>query len=217
MAILAHDCTHVRILKVRIEPKTGLAIAANADGIHIASCRGHIEVVDNVVVSNGDDCLNVHSQYALVASVDVIKKDIVRVLVGPHQNTDKTLWASLFAKPVFRVGDIVNVRKATGLDVVISAAEIVDCVPQENQEYLTIDIKVTDIFRQHIIQEGDIVEPLSAVPSSASIANNTFASSRASGIILQTNNAHVDGNTIFNLSAVCCALISCCDNLWNNQ
>ena len=132
MGVLAHDCTDVRLQRVRNQPPDadkelasrkdnssrallqhrrlhtpGWPLAGNADAIHLASCRGTVVVQDCVAERQGDDGLNIHSQYAVVQAVlsstqDVHGSGSYEVSVGQHANADNTSWGCLFARPVFR-------------------------------------------------------------------------------------------------------------------
>ena len=71
--------------------------------------------------------------------------------------------------------------------------------PAERRRYCLMHCRAA-MWRCGVVRT-QIVEPLSSVPSSVLILNNTFHASRASGIILQTDNVHVHGNTISNTSS----------------
>ena len=212
MAVLTHDCTDVTLTRVRIVPADGMPIAANADAIHLASGRGQVTIVDCACDRQGDDGVNVHSQYAVVVSAG---RDggvggsggggdsggrpagTTRLALGPHANADKSSWGCLFSRPVFRPDDTVAVRRRAGLNVVLQAkVHAVEGDPSNPPLIITI-ANAAGVE----VSQGDIVEPLSAVPDSVVIINSTFSNSRASGIILQTDNVLVDGNTIANVSS----------------
>eukprot|EP01052_Picozoa_sp_SAG31_P053469 SAG31_NODE_13726_length_851_cov_0.905585_1_plen_159_part_00 len=126
MGILAHDCTNVWLQQVQNIPQTsGFPLAGNADAMHFASCRGEITIIDCVADRQGDDVLNIHSQYAVVVRVDehfeagkIVQRPYsgneagrtLRVQVAPHQNSDNTSWHDIFAQPVFRTNDTVIIR-----------------------------------------------------------------------------------------------------------
>ena len=48
MAVLAHDCTDVRLERVRNEAAPGAPLAGNADALHLASCRGAVVIKECV-------------------------------------------------------------------------------------------------------------------------------------------------------------------------
>jgi hypothetical protein len=115
-----------------------LPLAGNADAMHLASCRGEVIVRDCIADRQGDDGLNIHSQYAVVQKIlpaapyrtrqqhqhehQRVPADsaaghaaghaagVLRVAVGPNVNADSTTWGVVFARPVFRIGDTVAVR-----------------------------------------------------------------------------------------------------------
>eukprot|EP01051_Picozoa_sp_SAG22_P005715 SAG22_NODE_349_length_11854_cov_8.087282_6_plen_605_part_00 len=192
MGVLAHDCTNVHLERVINMPESaGLPLAGNADALHLASCRGAVTVRGCVADRHGDDGLNIHGQYAVVQRVEA-----GRLTVGPHQNADSTSWGVIFAQPVFRVGDTVVVRRAAGLEVVLSST-VLAIEGNATAPPLVLTLQ----GRSAAVGPGDIVEPLSAIPSSIIVADSSFTNSRASGIILQTNAATVEGNTIANVSS----------------
>ena len=221
MAVLTHDCADVVLVRVRIVPGDGMPIAANADAIHLASGRGKVTVDDCECDRQGDDGVNVHSQYAVVTSSSTSAEADVdggvgggsggggggvgggsslgttRLTLGPHANADNTSWGCLFSRPVFRMADTVAVRRRAGLSVVLQA-KIHAVEGDPSNPPLTITIANAAGID---VSQGDIVEPLSAVPDSVVIINSTFTNSRASGIILETDNVLVDGNTISNVSS----------------
>ena len=88
MAVLAYNCTNVLLERVRNIPAPGGApIAGNADAMHLSSCRGNVAVRGCVADRQGDDGLNVHSQYGLVQWA--WKEDgATRMAVGPSANVD---------------------------------------------------------------------------------------------------------------------------------
>jgi hypothetical protein len=69
MALLAVACTNVTIDRFRIEPRPGTTrlMSTCADGLHIASCRGRIDIRDCYFAGLGDDCINVHGRLLTVA------------------------------------------------------------------------------------------------------------------------------------------------------
>ena len=103
MAVLAYDCTNVQLDRVLNKPQFDwMPLAGNADAIHIASCRGRVVVRDCVADRQGDDGINIHSQYGLVTSVSTPHEcsgpDSVQLKVGPHTNADDTSWGDIFAR-----------------------------------------------------------------------------------------------------------------------
>ena len=103
MAVLAYDCTNLKLERILNQPLTDwMPLAGNADAIHIASSRGRVEVRDCVANRHGDDGLNIHSQYAVVLEVSSISNctapDSLQLQVGPHMNADNTSWGNLFAR-----------------------------------------------------------------------------------------------------------------------
>ena len=116
MALLAHDCTDVDLVGVVTRPsKAAPQLAANADFIHIASCRGTVRIRGCRGIQQGDDGVNVHSQYALIQSLSpgaVAGSTSTDVIVAPHANADNSSWGTLFSSPVFRVGASKKPRRA---------------------------------------------------------------------------------------------------------
>jgi hypothetical protein len=203
MAVLAHDCTDVQLIRVRNVRAPGMALASNADNLHLASCRGDILVEDCVADGHGDDGLNVHSQYAMVTQAWQ-QNGLTHATVGPHLNGDRTGWDVSFARPVFRVGDEVAVRKIPGLGCTRARITGVEgsTASREQQVVLILQqLASTSTLSPPEITPGDIVEPLDATPASIVVINSTFCNSRASGLILQANNVRVEGNAIQNVSS----------------
>ena len=102
MAVLAHDCTDLHFERIVNKPSSdSTPLAGNADAIHIASCRGHVVVRDCVADRQGDDGINIHSQYGVVTSVasrNCSGQHSVQLQVGPHMNADNTSWGNIFAR-----------------------------------------------------------------------------------------------------------------------
>ncbi|HWB52371.1 MAG TPA: right-handed parallel beta-helix repeat-containing protein [Stellaceae bacterium] len=69
MALLAAGCTNVTIDRFRVEPRPGTArlMSTCADGLHIASCHGRVEIRNCYIGGLGDDCINVHGRVLTVA------------------------------------------------------------------------------------------------------------------------------------------------------
>jgi hypothetical protein len=157
----------------------------------------------SVLLAQGDDALNVHSQYGQVVQAST-QTGSTKLWVGPHRNGDATTWASLFARPVFRAGDTVVVRTAPGLRVAwrgrIAGVQGDTAHPPI---VLTLELRggVMGEGAAGDIKPGDTVETLSAMPASVHIANCSFGNSRASGIILESSHALVEGNHIHNTSS----------------
>ena len=123
-------------------------------------------------------------------------------------------WTNVFSQAVFQVGDSVAIRKMPNLDVVVCATiTAIEGSITHLPVYLTLGdgggencgggkaAAATLEVGAMLISSGDVVEPLSAVPRSVQISNNTFSNSRASGIILMANNAEVQNNLIENVSS----------------
>jgi hypothetical protein len=64
MALLAEASTNITIDHFRIEPRPGTRrlMSTCADGLHIASCRGQIDIRNCYLAGLGDDCINVHGR-----------------------------------------------------------------------------------------------------------------------------------------------------------
>ena len=139
-----------------------------------------------------------HSDHTSEQYAVVQRAEAGRLTVGPHQNADPTSWGVIFAQPVFRVGDTVAVRRAAGLAVVLSSTVL---AIEGNATAPPLVLTLQGGGRGAAVGPGDIVEPLSAIPSSIIVADCSFTNSRASGVILQTNAATVEGNTIANVSS----------------
>jgi hypothetical protein len=162
----------------------------NADALHLASCAvaPSLSRPGCRCDRQGDDGLNVHGQYALAQACSGCGASEIQ-LVGPHQNGDKTTWGSLFSRPVFRVGDRVAVRRA-GTLAVAAALRI------ESVRGMTEALRLTLSGSGLVVRAGDVIEPLDALPSSVRVEDSSFSNSRASGIILQTNNAVLRNNSV---------------------
>ena len=204
MGLLAFDCTNIRLERVRNTPVptavgvTPFPLAGNADAMHLASCRGEVTVRGCVANRQGDDGLNIHGQYAIVVQ-SVRAGDTVQVTVGPRATSDNTSWGVIFARPVFRVGDTVAVRSPSrGLEDVASEATVLRVSGDGSAPPLVVTLGGVD---GATLVPGDIVESLSAVPSTVVVSNNLLANSRASGIIMESNNVQIQNNWIQNLSS----------------
>ena len=195
MGLLAFDCTGVRLTRLNNVPaQQDTPLAGNADAIHLASCRGEVTIRNCTNLRQGDDGINVHSQYAVALSSSSSSPQH-RIEIGPHANADKTSWNTLFGRPVFRRGDTVMIRRAA---IVVAHAVVtaVDGSPT-SQLCLTLQQQPTTIA----ILPGDIIESLSSIPSSVRVEGCSFASSRASGIIVQSNNALLAANRFDQISS----------------
>ena len=91
-----------------------------------------------------------------------------------------------------------GVRRAAGLEVILSSTVL---AVEGNATAPPLVLTLSGGGRGAAVGPGDIVEPLSAIPSSIIVADCSFTNSRASGVILQTNAATVEGNTIANVSS----------------
>jgi hypothetical protein len=209
MGVLAFDCTNLRLERVKNIPEsTSLPLAGNADALHFASCRGSLVVTDCVANRQGDDALNVHSQYGIVESVDttlgegLYARHSSRISIAPHPNGDNTSWVDLFARPVFRVNDTVVIRRVTAGLRVSMRAVITGVEGSPTAQPLILSIDSTSAKADEIdVHRGDIIESVSAKPSIVVVAGCRFTNSRASGIILQSDNVTVSNNTIANTSS----------------
>eukprot|EP00038_Savillea_parva_P013623 m.8842 g.8842 ORF g.8842 m.8842 type:complete len:701 (+) comp2568_c0_seq1:203-2305(+) len=208
MGVLAFNCTNVRLNAVANQPAPGAAMAGNADAMHVASCRGAVEVMDCSATGQGDDGLNVHGQYGVVQSVASTSslssssqsfggRDSVVIDVRSHTNADDTSWENLFARAVFQTGDTVAIRRPPGLAVVAHAVVgTAEGDPADGWVRLTLN----QVKSEHV-QKGDIIEPLMAIPTTVRITNCRFAGSRASGVILEANNVNMNHVNVINVSA----------------
>ena len=170
IGVLAFDCTGVLLERVRNIPESAaLPLAGNADAMHFASCRGEVVVRDCIADRQGDDGLNVHSQYGIVQRVigQPVRQGnyVYKVQVGSHVNADNTSWADVFARAVFRVNDTVVVQRASsGLGA--SAGWRVSRV--EGSPTALPLILTLEGGGMETVSLGDIIESVSAVPSSVS-------------------------------------------------
>jgi hypothetical protein len=197
MGILAHDCTNVTLRRVHNVPQfSHFPLAGNADAMHLASCRGEVTVDDCVCNRQGDDGLNIHSQLAVVQQVDQDSEaGGFRLRVGPNANADNTSWGCVFARPVFRAGDTLAVRSLRSELSVILTGAIEHVETTTNGMVLTVGAPrdnagnqtQTSVLatRSQLVSVGDLVIPLSAMPSKVVVTGNVISNSRASGIILQ--------------------------------
>jgi hypothetical protein len=232
MGVLAYDCTNVRLHRIRnIPPPTEPAaanggaaagrgawpMAGNADGIHLASCRGDVAVTDCVCDRQGDDGLNIHSQYAVIEAIDVTpdaagkwtgagERQLLRVTVGPSGTADNTSWGVVFAAPAFRVNDSVAVRSTSdGLLGVVMTATIAHIQGSISEAPLILTLSAAPVDSaaagRVMVAVGDILEPASSVPTRVLVSGNIFINSRASGVVMQSNNAIIEGNTVANVSS----------------
>eukprot|EP01050_Picozoa_sp_SAG11_P017905 SAG11_NODE_2634_length_3150_cov_44.903966_4_plen_484_part_00 len=170
MGVLAWDSTGVRLEGVRnCPPSAALPLASNADAMHLASCRGEVAVRNCQADRQGDDGLNIHSQYAIVSSVLAPAADSVVVTASHHLNADKTSWGVTFASPVFRVNDTVMVRRSTGLEILLRAV-ITRVQGSTAAPPLLLTLRGTGgavtgvVSGGSSVAVGDVIESLSAVP-----------------------------------------------------
>ena len=90
MAVLIFNSTNVLLEEVVNIPAGGMPLAGNADAMHVASCRGTVAVKNCVANGQGDDGLNIHSQYAEVmwTWMDNVTRH-TRMAVGPVKPTTR--------------------------------------------------------------------------------------------------------------------------------
>ena len=106
------------------------------------------------------------------------------------------------------MGDTVAVRSAVTLEITLRTTILgVSGNPASPPLSLCVDATA-----QTLAHPGDILEPLSATPSAAWVSGCKFTNSRASGIILQTDNARVEGTVIANVSSAAIAV----GGYWNS-
>lgn len=204
MSVLIFDSTDIALDGVATRPYKNLPLAANADAFHLSSCRGKVSVRRCVANQQGDDGLNIHSQQAIISHVnDDHESDdsMINVTIVPNLNADGTDWGCLFASPVFRVHDILSLRRGPNLTPYLDAV-VVELKNYSNSVPHNLLLRITTKHQRFSnVSTGDIIESGSALPSAVTISGNKFVNSRASGIILMCSNVSVHNNNISNMSS----------------
>lgn len=213
MGLLAIGCTDVSL--ARFGTNRGLTspldpvgarypLATNADAIHLASCRGTVAVVDCFADGQGDDSLNVHSQYLLLRNASANCGDVngSRCLMDLEGTSDS---ASLWDSPLhLRGGDHFILRDAETLGIKAEGVvtEVAPLVPKGTASPPRIRVTCSLLRGQGAsFGSGDPFVDLSASPASVRVEGARFVNSRSSGAVLNCRNATVLRSHFANLSA----------------
>ena len=125
---------------------------------------------DCVCNRQGDDGINVHSQYAVATEPSERLSSatphpagftggftaggsggsdaldgLLRVAVGPNANSDNTSWGCIFSRPVFRVGDTVAVRRRSAELAVVLRAAVTKVEGRADTDTVPIYLTLADV------------------------------------------------------------------------
>ncbi len=192
MGFLAYDTTDIALTRLINAPEPGFPLGTNADAIHLASCRGEVQVEGCVADGQGDDGINVHSQYAVVLNASRTGDQAV-LHVGPNSNADDSTWVRYYARPAIRVGDPVRVRAQEDLSVSATGT-----VSRVDGSWAGAAVRVAVSGLTRVPRPGDMLEPLASNPSRVVVRGSVFANNRASGAIIMCSDILIENNTFAN-------------------
>lgn len=186
MGVFACNCENIHAEKIAIAPDSeSEMISTTADGIHLANCRGKIRIENSVFDKCGDDCINIHQNYWVVAEItgaNSMKLRLGKKLGG----LVKVFQPRKF--DILEIGSAENwVRPAYFGEVVESVADA-----KSAEVYITLQDPLPSWITPNMP-----VTNASALPK-VDIEKCSFGSNRGRGIILLTDGAEVEHCTFEN-------------------
>lgn len=168
----------MRGVKMIPNPNKNRYLSGHDDGFHFSNCRGQISVRDCEFAALMDDPINIHGTSVRIE--EKLSENKLRCRFVHHQSVGLK-WA----RPGEDVGFLENSSMLT-----VGMGEVEKFHRLSNEEF-----ELT--FREEIpgdIDAGDALENLSWTPD-AIIANNTFKSCRARGVLISTpGKVLIEGN-----------------------
>ncbi|MFC1692596.1 hypothetical protein ACFL1R_03725 [Candidatus Latescibacterota bacterium] len=187
MVLSAHDRTSDILLErfnITFKPGTQRLMSANADGLHLNMCTGKITIKDSLLEGMGDDCINIHSMYGRVLSVDSANNKVV--IEGAKRQTNapgvmnRTVIQNYFLPGEEGIFYEEDQMAPKGKAVVKSF---------ENQDATAV-IEFESLPGG--IEKGDLVDNITCYPSQVHLSDCKLGRNRARGFLLQVPNVIVE-------------------------
>ena len=192
MAMYAQLSTNLALDRFRVAKRDGRPMSANADGAHFRACGGAVSVVNSLFDGQGDDGMNVHSNFLQLQQL--VPPNDAHVPPQPSNTAYLCLsqnGACAAIGSVVAVGDAVMFRSRRTLQSYFrttlvdmrgpttpggpTLATFADALPPDADRY-------------------DFVESLRWLPS-LRVSNSVFHNNRARGILLGVHDVVIERNT----------------------
>ena len=171
MAFVCTACENLFVDTLRVVPRDGYPVSANADGAHIGDPRGDLVIRNSVFTGQGDDGLNVLTNWVRVTPA-----------AGNAVRFDPTQ-----AAPAFAPGD--TARFFDGFTLQALGDRLVST---SNGTVLVLTTAVP-AFSRGIVANGK------QFADSVTVSNSTFSRNRARGILMKQSNVLIENNTFSNI------------------
>jgi hypothetical protein len=171
MAIVGGGVRNVAINRVHVvpTPKTSRLMSTCADGIHLASCTGRVEIRDCLLRGMGDDGVNIHGAY-----LRVVRRLDARTLLLSEPGGSVIRSEELPAP-----GDVLELDKATSLEYLAKAkAGAVTTAPGQMLHVVS--------GLPAALQPGDLLIDTTRQPT-VLIADCRFPGNRARGVLAHSD------------------------------
>ncbi len=166
---------------MRVKDDSGKLYCSNADGVHILGLMGKLTFKNCNIEGLGDDCLNIHGIAAITQKLDKTNKTLFAFYGRSWEKPLPDFWAC--------EGDIIHVYDPqTFLKKAEFTVESVD-------ENFNISYKAL----KGEIENGDILAN-SAYYAAVHVDGCTLRSTRARGLLIQSQNVLVENSYIYGMS-----------------
>ena len=164
---------------IMLKPGSQRLMTVTADGLHAKDCYGDLQLTGSIFENSHDDCINIASFYKNVTGVS---------------RKDKTITceaSSTATNYPFQEGDVLEVYDPTSFEL-CATYKVVAVESSALTTIVTVDKKVTDELVGKII--GNVTRS-----AKVKINNCIFRNKRNRGILLQTRDSDISGNTFQNI------------------
>ena len=183
MAVLGWGSRDLVLRRLRVVPFDGGWMSATADAMHFNACRGTIIVEDSEFCGMGDDALNIHAMYGLVAArIDDRTLAVQRGRLHPYCDTRRVPWDPPAPGDILEYGGGDEPLISKGQLTVATAAQDT----QQDRRIVTFQ-NVLPVG----VGAGTVLANISASPS-VRVRRCCVRGNRARGMLFQTRDVVVE-------------------------
>lgn len=177
MAVIAWDSQDLVIRRIRVVPADNGWMSSTADAMHFGACRGTITVEDSEFAGMGDDAINIHGMYGLVASrVDNYTLAVNRARLHPYYDKTREAWNA--PAP----GDVLEY--SGGDEPLLARGQLIVAEARQDYKQKQTIIKFRDVLPADV-DKNTVLADVSASPA-VRILRCSVHGNRARGMLLQT-------------------------------
>jgi hypothetical protein len=191
MGFRAERCVNVRLDHYRVSRAAGKSMSTCADASHFQTCGGHIEITNSQFEAQGDDGINVHSNFLDVTETRPGLKQVVACMKQMGECAHGLGGGVL---QYIHTGDTLQFYSRHSLQPLFRTV-VTRLQEQDNATVLTLSGSMPSVSEMMFAQ----FVSLRWMPS-VSVTGCRFADNRGRGILIGSTGVRISNNTFFGCS-----------------